>query len=113
MFDRELRNLLEDDDVEVAKTAIAAVGRLKKRSFVGRIIERMSNPALVQPVVDALSQLGDRIVGTLRDYLTDDELPVEIRRQIPQVLQAIGTTAAQAVLAECVLERDVVLRYHT
>ena len=112
VFDRELRNLIEDADDEVAKTAIAAVGRLKKRSFVGRILERMSNPALVQPVVDTLSQLGDRIVGTLRDHLMDDELPVEIRRQIPQALQAIGTTAAQAALAECVLERDVVLRYN-
>jgi ATP:ADP antiporter, AAA family len=112
VFDRELRRLVEDEDIEVAKAAIAAVGRLKKRSFVARILERMSEPALVAPVIDALSQLGDRIVGTLRDHLMDPDMPVAVRRQIPAALQAIGTTAAQAALAESVLERDVVLRYN-
>ena len=37
----------------------------------------------------------------------------EVRREIPKVLQEIGTAAAQAVLVESVLDRDVVLRYHT
>ncbi len=112
VFDRELRRLVDDEDIEVAKAAIAAVGRLKKRAFVARILERMSEPALVAPVVDALSQLGDRIVGTLRDHLMDPDMPLAVRRQIPAALQAIGTTAAQAALAESVLERDVVLRYN-
>ena len=37
----------------------------------------------------------------------------EVRREIPKVLQEIGTTAAQTVLVESILDRDVVLRYHT
>jgi HEAT repeat protein len=40
-------------------------------------------------------------------------MPAEIRREVPKVLQEIGTAAAQAVLVESVLDRDVVLRYHT
>ena len=39
-------------------------------------------------------------------------MPIEIRREIPKVLQAIGTPAAQDVLLESVLDRDTVLRYH-
>ena len=112
VFDRDLRRLIDDDDFDVARAAIAAVGTLKKRSFVGRIVERMCEPALVSAVTDALAQMGDRIVGTLRDHLMDDELPIAVRRQIPVALQAIGTHAAQAALAESVLERDVVLRYN-
>ncbi|MEO8681562.1 MAG: Npt1/Npt2 family nucleotide transporter [Vicinamibacterales bacterium] len=112
VFDRELRTLVDDDDVEVAKTAIGAAGKLKKRALVGRLLERMAEPDLVDTITAALAEFGDRIVGTLRDYLTDAEMPMEVRRQIPAVLQTIGSRAAQTVLSESVLDRDVVLRYH-
>jgi AAA family ATP:ADP antiporter len=111
LFDRELRLLLQDDDVEVAKASMLAASRLNKRIFVGRIIERMQEPALVSTAVDALAAFGDRIVGTLRDTLIDQDMPADVRREIPAVLQAIGSRAAQAVLTESVLDKDVVLRY--
>jgi AAA family ATP:ADP antiporter len=110
-FDRELRVLLQDDDVEVAKASIQAASRLSKRIFVGRIIERMQEPELVPTAVEALAAFGDRIVGTLRDTLVDAEMPSDVRREIPAVLQEIGSRAAQAVLTESVLDKDVVLRY--
>jgi AAA family ATP:ADP antiporter len=111
-FDRELRKLVEDEDIEVARAAIVAVGRLKKRALVGSVLARLTEPELVPAIADALARMGDRIVGSLRDDLVDPDVPIQVRRQIPGLLQAIGTTAAQAALAECVLERDVVLRYN-
>ena len=113
IFEKELRTLLEDDDVEIARTAIQAVGALKKRSMIGALVDRMGEPALNESAVAALAKFGDRIVGTLRDYLFDQEIRAEVRREIPKVLQEIGTAAAHAVLVETVLDRDVVLRYHT
>ncbi|MBY0493593.1 MAG: HEAT repeat domain-containing protein [Cyanobacteria bacterium] len=113
MFDRELRALVDDDDIEVARTAIAAVGALKKRAVIGDLIDRLNEPALNDTIVKALSGFGDRVVGTLRDYLTDDSMKADVRREIPKVLEGIGTRNAQAVLVESVLDRDVVLRYHT
>jgi AAA family ATP:ADP antiporter len=112
-FERELRALLEDEDVEIVRTAITAVGSLKKRALVGALVDRMAEPALNEAAVAALAKFGDRIVGTLRDYLADGDIPPEVRREIPKVLQEIGTRAAQSVLVESVLDRDVVLRYHT
>ena len=112
-FERELRTLLDDEDVEVARTAIGAVGALKKRSMIGTLLDRLAEPALNESSVAALAKFGDRIVGTLRDYLVDPEMRPEVRREIPRVLQEIGTTAAQSVLMESMLDRDVVLRYHT
>jgi len=112
-FERELRTLLDDEDVEVALAAIAAVGALKKRTLADELIHRLAEPALNEKVVLALSAFGDRIAGTLRDYLTDDEMRPEIRREIPKVLEAIGSSAAQSVLIESVLDRDVIVRYHT
>lgn len=113
LFERELRVLLEDDDIEVARAAVAGVGALKKRSLIGMLVDRMAEPALNEVIVSALAKFGDRIVGTLRDYVIDADMPAEVRREIPKVLQEIGTAPAQAVLAEIVLDKDVVLRYHT
>jgi ATP:ADP antiporter, AAA family len=113
VFERELRVLLDDADVEIARTAIAAAGTLKKRSMIGDLVERLAEPVLNETTVAALAKFGDRIVGTLRDYLIDQDIRPEVRREIPKVLQEIGTGAAQAVLVESVLDRDVVLRYHT
>jgi HEAT repeat protein len=112
-FDRELKTLLDDEDVEVARSAISAVGALKKRPLIGELIDRVDEPALTDHIATALAAFGDRIVGTLRDYLVDGEMRAEVRREIPKILEAIGSRAAQEVLTESVLDRDVVLRYHT
>jgi len=112
-FDRELRTLVDDEDVDVALAAIAAVGTLKKRTMIGELIDRLAEPVLSDKIALALAAFGDRVVGTLRDYLTDPEMRPEIRREIPKVLEAIGTRMAQAVLIESVLDRDVIVRYHT
>jgi len=40
-------------------------------------------------------------------------MPAEVRREIPKVLEEIGTRSAQGVLTESVLDRDVIIRYHT
>jgi HEAT repeat protein len=81
--------------------------------MIGELIDRLAEPALTAPIALALAPFGDRIVGTLRDAITDQEIPAEVRREIPKVLEEIGTPKAQAVLVESVLDRDVVLRYHT
>lgn len=111
VFDRELRLLLVDDEPAVAREAVRAVGALGKRMFVGRVIERLDDPEITPTAVEALARLGDRVVGSLRDTLVDQKGPIEVRREIPAVLQAIGTQAAQYVLMESVLDSDTVLRY--
>ncbi len=110
IFDRELRRLLEDDAPEVAREAVRSAGRLGKRALVHRLVDRIAEPWLTEDIVAALTQLGDRIVGTLRDYLVDRDTPVAIRRELPAALQRIGTTAAQVVLVESLLDGDTVTR---
>lgn len=110
IFERELRKLLEDDAPEVAREAVRAAGRLGKRALVHRMVDRIAEPCLTDDIVTALAQLGDRIVGTLRDYLVDRDTPPTIRRELPGALQGIGTAAAQAVLVESLLDGDTVVR---
>jgi ATP/ADP translocase len=45
---------------------------------------------------------GDKVVGTLRDYLTDPEIALDIRREVPAVMLRVDTQAAIAALTECV-----------
>jgi len=111
LFERELRQLLQDEDADVARAAMASVGLLRARLFVPRLLERLGEPALAEAGVAALAEFGDGIVGTLRDALVDRTTPIEVRREIPNALRAIGTRAAQYVLVESVLDSDTVLRY--
>lgn len=110
-FDDQLRDLLGDSDPEVARHAIRAVGKLKKHAMVEMLLDRLVEPQLVEVVTDALASFGDRIVDTLRDYLTDQSVSIELRREIPGVLQQIGTPTAESALLENLLESDTALRF--
>jgi ATP:ADP antiporter, AAA family len=110
-FDHELRLLLQDESPEVVREAIRAVGKLGKRTFIARVVDRLGEPEFAAEAITALVMFGDRVVGTMRDYLTDKHTAIEIRREIPTVLLAIESAAAQAVLTEGVLDRDAVVRY--
>ncbi|MEZ5293470.1 MAG: Npt1/Npt2 family nucleotide transporter [Vicinamibacterales bacterium] len=111
VFERELRKLLEDDAPDVAREAIRAAARLGKRALVHRLVDRLAEPALTHEIGAALAGFGDRIAGTLRDYLVDRDTPPAIRRELPGVLQAIGTRAAHAVLVESLLDADASVRF--
>ena len=47
----------------------------------------------------------------MRDYLTDLDTPIDVRRQIPAVLLRIGTQQSHSVLAESMLDADTQVRY--
>jgi AAA family ATP:ADP antiporter len=111
LFDKELRRLLDDPDPEVVGAAIRAVGKLRKRSLIPRVIKRLAQPELTDVAVAVFAGMGDAVAGTLRDHLVDPDTPVDVRREIPAVLQAIGTPAAQFVLLESVLDSDTIVRH--
>jgi AAA family ATP:ADP antiporter len=110
-FDTHLRTLLDDPDPEVIRHAIRAVGRQSQRGFLERVIERLGDPAVGKDAADVMAHCGDRVVGTLRDHLVDTEVPIERRREIPEVLLRIGTPAAQHALVENLICSDTILRF--
>jgi AAA family ATP:ADP antiporter len=110
-FDDHLRKLLADRDPEVARPVVRAVGKLKRRLLVESLLSRLHEPALKDAVAEALAAFGERIVGTLGDHLTDPAVPIETRRELPDVLLRIGTRSAGAVLADNLLDADTRLRF--
>ncbi len=112
-FTAQHRTLLADPDLEVAAAAIRAVGKLRKRSFVFLLLDRISEPELTATVAEALAEFGEAVVGSLRDHLGDSSVAIEIRREIPAILARINSPAAAAALNEVLLEGDTVLRFRT
>ena len=66
---------------------LRAVGALKKRSLIGDADRSARRAGAEREQRSPRSRkFGDRIVGTLRDYLIDPEMRAEVRREIPKVL---------------------------
>ena len=110
-FDPLLSKLVCDDEITVARAAISSVGKLRKRRLAPELLDKLANRDLGVDVAKALGELGDSIVGTLRDHLADDSVPIAIRREVPAVLVQVGSFGAADVLMEHLLESDTTLRF--
>jgi HEAT repeat protein len=111
IFGPHIGALLRDEDQEVARHAVIAVGALKKRACVPDTLERLRDPLVVPDAIDALARFGDSIVGTLFDYLADPSVDRAVRREIPELLQRIGTPVAHRALMENLADRDPHIRF--
>jgi len=87
---RNLGPLLRDESAEVASYALQSAARLKKREFVPLIVRRLAHPSLARAAAKTLAAYGDRIVGTLRDYLCDTGEDLKVRQAIPDILAQVG-----------------------
>ena len=112
VFDRELRELLAGSRSGSGRGRDSR-GRpaAQARCSSAASSNGWASRALTEQAVATLAGFDDAIVGTLRDTLVDDGVPVEIRREIPLVLQAIGTRASQFALMENLLDSDAVTRH--
>ena len=110
-FEDQLGVVLDSKDPEQIRLAIRAVGHLRKRKFVGKVISRLGDQELTRDATEAVAAFGDRVIGALRDDLTDPDTPVDVRREIPNVMLKIGTQAALAALAESMLDADPQVRF--
>jgi hypothetical protein len=77
------------------------------------IISHLAHPSLQQAAAKTLLAYGDRIVGTLKDYLCDAGEAVSLRRAIPDILAQVGTQRAADLLTgairdPCGLESEVI-----
>jgi AAA family ATP:ADP antiporter len=94
-----LIQLLKEDSPEVLRYALESAGKLKKREFVPFIVAQLKNPALGRIAGQALVGYGEKILGTLKDYLSDDKEPLSIRKAIPDVMSRSGIQRAADLMA--------------
>jgi AAA family ATP:ADP antiporter len=109
-FGSMLSQLLADSDDEVVREAIRSVGKLRKRRLVPDLLGRLSEQRFMPEVVEALARFGDAVVGTLRDHMSDPEVPIGVQREIPGLLAKTGTQSASYALMERILDTDTGFR---
>lgn len=93
-----LERLLDDPSATVVKQAIAGVGRRQMRRRVPWLLERLADRELRSDSRTALVAFGRSILGTLHDYLMDTNVALNVRRNIPRVMQQIPIQQSVEIL---------------
>ncbi len=95
---KELKRLLRDPSAEVVHYAAESAGRLRRREFVPLLVGHLIHPSVREVAGQALRAYGESIVGTLKDYLSDPQEDIRIRRAIPDLLAKTGSQRAADLL---------------
>lgn len=106
-----LQALLQDESEQVVKAAIAAAGRSGERAFVYPLLVRLCDETYGTEAQRALSQFGQRVLGTLYDVLVDDQVPLEIRTRIPGILTSQEQDLVVTVLVAALDEVPIPVRH--
>ncbi len=112
-FEDALRGLIEDEDEEVARTAMRAVARHGAAPFATTLVNQLGRPPLAEEAATALVAAGAAALAPASQALADPRRDPAVRRAVPVILERISTPAAADVLAEHLLEGDATLRLRT
>jgi AAA family ATP:ADP antiporter len=110
-FGGELAHLLEDADLEVARKALESMGILKRRDLAAHAVAHLSNLELRDAAGAALVAIGPAVLPALAIALADPDQPLELRRELPAIIATIGSSTAQRILTDNLLQQDVQLRF--
>jgi len=91
---QKLEELLQDESPEVSKYAIESAANLRKKEYVPALVSKLRNPLTREDAISALEKYGQKIVGTLADYLGDTKENIELRKAVTSILAYIGTQDA-------------------
>jgi len=83
--------LLRDADLEVRRAAMRSAGRGQLRAHIPKLIDALGERPTESAAREGLIGYGDRVVGTLGDYLSDRSVHLPIRMAVPRVLGEIHT----------------------
>lgn len=96
---QSLSKLLRDESPEVISYAVESAGKLKRRELIPFIVQHLSNPYVQRIAQKALVDYGDKIIGTLKDYLGDTREDIKIRKAIPDIIAEVDSQRAANILS--------------
>jgi AAA family ATP:ADP antiporter len=106
-----LGTLLDDSDLETRRAALRSAGAAERRNHIPKLLEALNVRRTQEAARAGLAAWGDRVVGTLGDYLCDASVEPGIRHAITRVLGDIQSQEAANALLRCREIRDVRLEY--
>ncbi len=103
---QSLGKLLRDESPDVVRYAVESAGKLQRREFLPLIIPHLREPSLQEVASSALEEYGIKIIGTLKDYLGDNEEDLRLRKAIPEILAKTDFQRAADLLASELKKRN-------
>jgi len=95
---QSLSKLIRDESPEVISYAVESAGKLRRRELVPFIVRHLSNPYIQRVAQKALVGYGDKIIGTLKDYMGDTKEDISLRKAIPDIIAQVSTQRAANIL---------------
>jgi len=111
-FRRYLKELMNDQSRCVVVKAIEAAGRTQDREFVQPLFQRLSDKKYRKYARSALAAYGEKVLGTMGDYLTDSSVPILLRRNIPAILSGIPSQITVDLLTAALEKVEPSLKYY-
>ncbi len=96
---QSLSKLIRDESPEVVSYAVESAGKLKRRELVPFIVQHLSNPYIQRVAQKALVEFSGKIIGMLKDYLSDPKEDLALRKSIPDIIAQVGTQRAANILS--------------
>jgi AAA family ATP:ADP antiporter len=103
--------LLRSGESRVRRAALRSAGIAQRRAHVTLLIEALGDRDTQQAAREGLARLGDRVVGTLGDWLADPSVAAPIRHAIPRALGDIHTQESVNALFRVRERGDVTLAH--
>jgi hypothetical protein len=95
----------------VRRAALKSAGRAGRRAHIPVLIDAIGTRSTEDAARVALVTLGERVVGTLGDYLADGTVPMPVRHAIPRALAEILAQDSVNALFRCRDLADLRLSY--
>ncbi len=106
-----LSELLSDPSPAVVEEAMRSAGRTGDRELVPELLERLADKRYRKAAREGLVNYGDRIVGTLSDYIVDSSLDFTVRSNLCRVLSRIPSQHSVDSLAAILDKAEPALKY--
>ena len=112
-FYQPVLTLMRDESLAVQTAAIFAAGSMRSAELVPALVYKLSQRETARAASAALVEFGEEVVPTLGKVLAHDPEDVAIRRQIPRILERIGTMSCLNMLMACLTVQDPDARRET
>ena len=110
-FASYLFQLLQDDDPVVLREVVRTVLAQRKVQFVPALIKLLGNPDVRDVTSEALVRMSEHGQGSLAQHLSDPDVAVEVKREIPDLLVIVAGRDALDALTANLIQTDNVLRF--
>ena len=111
-YKKHLSQLIGDRSPEVVNQALMSIGKLGDRGFLPDLLERLKDKQSRKAARDALARFGDRIAGTLSDYVIDRSVSFSVRTNLCRVLGQIPTQHSVDTLMGIIEQVEPEIRYY-